>query len=248
MSNSNSIELLSPTLTKFCKTCQAETQRRLDGRCKPCRAVSNKKSYLSNPEKSAASRAAWRAANIEKLKVLGAAYYQKNKVKHAQSSKKWANENRQKVNANNAAYKAANPEKERAAGAAWRKANPEKHNQNKANWRAANPERVRETSAAWFKANPEARRIYSQNRRALKNSSGGTLSKDLANKLLKLQKGMRPCCGLVLRGDYHMDHIMPVSLGGANTDDNIQLLHSLCNLKKNAKHPIDFMQSKGFLL
>lgn len=33
-----------------------------------------------------------------------------------------------------------------------------------------------------------------------------------------------------------------------NTDDNIQLLRKLCNHKKGTKHPVDFMQERGFLL
>jgi len=41
---------------------------------------------------------------------------------------------------------------------------------------------------------------------------------------------------------------MPLALGGANADDNIQLLRSTCNQQKHAKHPVDFMQQKGFLL
>lgn len=45
-----------------------------------------------------------------------------------------------------------------------------------------------------------------------------------------------------------MDHIMPLALGGTNTDDNIQLLCPTCNRSKHAKHPVDFMQQRGFLL
>jgi 5-methylcytosine-specific restriction endonuclease McrA len=45
-----------------------------------------------------------------------------------------------------------------------------------------------------------------------------------------------------------MDHIIPLALGGANTDDNIQLLRATCNLQKHTKHPIDFMQQRGYLL
>jgi hypothetical protein len=33
-----------------------------------------------------------------------------------------------------------------------------------------------------------------------------------------------------------------------HTDFNVQLLCATCNLNKNAKDPIDFMQSRGFLL
>lgn len=42
--------------------------------------------------------------------------------------------------------------------------------------------------------------------------------------------------------------IVPLALGGTNTDGNMQLLRSTCNQKKHAKHPVDFMQQRGFLL
>ena len=41
---------------------------------------------------------------------------------------------------------------------------------------------------------------------------------------------------------------MVAELGGKNIDSNVQLLRSECNYKKAAKHPIDYMQSKGMLL
>ena len=41
---------------------------------------------------------------------------------------------------------------------------------------------------------------------------------------------------------------MPIALGGKNVDDNVQLLCAACNLSKQAKHPVDFMQQRGFLL
>jgi 5-methylcytosine-specific restriction endonuclease McrA len=88
-----------------------------------------------------------------------------------------------------------------------------------------------------------------QNRRARKNASAGKLSFNLAEKLFKLQHGKCACgCKKHLGKDYHLDHIMPLALGGANTDNNIQLLRKQCNWQKHAKHPIDFMQSRGFLL
>ena len=37
--------------------------------------------------------------------------------------------------------------------------------------------------------------------------------------------------------DYHVDHIIPISKGGTNWPDNIQLTHPVCNLRKNAKMP-----------
>lgn len=36
-------------------------------------------------------------------------------------------------------------------------------------------------------------------------------------------------------GDLHIDHIFPVSLGGADTLDNLQAAHSACNVRKGAR-------------
>jgi len=79
--------------------------------------------------------------------------------------------------------------------------------------------------------------------------NGGELSKNLVAKLFKLQGGQCACgCGGDLGEDYHLDHRMPLALGGSNTDGNMQLLRKRCNLRKGAKHPIKFMQENGFLL
>lgn len=104
------------------------------------------------------------------------------------------------------------------------------------------------SQAKWHKANPEAGRIYEQNRRARKKTNGGTLSSNLAEILFKRQKGECVCCQKPLGKNYHLDHIMPLALGGKNEDLNIQLLRASCNRSKGAKHPIEYMQSKGFLL
>ena len=39
------------------------------------------------------------------------------------------------------------------------------------------------------------------------------------------------------KGKYHVDHRMPLSLGGSNYPDNLQLLCPTCNLSKSATHP-----------
>ena len=114
--------------------------------------------------------------------------------------------------------------------------------------RLANHEKMRATTKAWRKANPEATRVNNQNRRCRKRANGGKLSKGLSAKLFKLQRGLCPCCQQPLGADFHLDHIMPLSLGGMNIDSNIQLLRQSCNQQKSAKHPVEFMQSRGFLI
>lgn len=145
-------------------------------------------------------------------------------------------------------WRAANLEKVKATKAAWYAANRKKEKVANAAWYVANRERKAATTAAWKKANPGAVRINKHNRRALKIAVGGALSKGLSAKLFELQRGKCACCKLPLGDNLHMDHIMPLALGGANIDGNMQLLRATCNLKKHAKHPVDFMQSRGFLL
>lgn len=145
----------------------------------------------------------------------------------------WNAANRVRLNAKNAAWKAANHDKVRASKAAYQ---------------VANRKKVNAQINAWREANPEAMRVIYQNYRARKRANGGTLSKGLSAKLFKLQRGKCPCCKRPLGGDFHLDHIIPIAKGGSNNDDNIQLLRATCNHQKHAKHPIDFMQSKGFLL
>lgn len=125
---------------------------------------------------------------------------------------------------------------------------PEKIRESNAKHYADHSEKYKADAAKYRAANSAACRINEQNRRARKRATNGKLSKDIAEKLFTLQRGKCACCRTPLGDNYHRDHHMPLALGGTNTDDNIQLLCPTCNLQKSAKHPIDFMQQRGFLL
>jgi len=131
---------------------------------------------------------------------------------------------------------------------AYLSANRDREASYRAKYYAENREKSLLKSKLFFSENPELRRIYNQNRRAIKRSTGGIISKGLADILFNLQRGKCPGCKQPLGDDYQLDHIMPIHLGGANEDWNIQLLRKTCNQQKHAKHPIDFMQSRGFLI
>lgn len=161
----------------------------------------------------------------------------------------WRAENPEKVRVGTAAR---NPEKSKAAREKWMVANPDKAKAGlkarKKRWRKAHPEKVKAQHKKWRDANPSAIRIIWSNKRANRRAKGGALSKDLVERLFNLQKGKCPCCGKPLGDDFNLDHRVPLAIGGANEDRNIQLLRRKCNNEKGAKHPVDFMQSRGFLL
>lgn len=98
------------------------------------------------------------------------------------------------------------------------------------------------------KRNPEASRALNHKRRTRIVGSGGHhTAKDIA-RILERQKYRCVYCPADLKRGYHIDHIMPLALGGSNWPSNLQGLCPKCNMSKGAKHPIDFAQEKGRLL
>lgn len=264
------------TLEKTCKKCgerkcvaafsgHKRAKDGLNGKCRACQKEYDAARHLANPQKRIAAAAAWRAANPEKVKATRTAYLAANAEKTSATQKAWRHANRDKVNAYAATYRAAHPEKvktlydlwiaanrDKARGyvAKWRAKNPAKRAAHNAAWRQKNQDKINATRAAWLEANPDARKIMAHNRRARKKANGGVLSGDLAEKLFKLQRGLCACgCGASLKKTgHHIDHRVPIFMGGPNTDENCQLLTPKCNLQKGAKCPIEWAQSKGLLL
>lgn len=173
---------------------------------------------FKDKEKERLYKAAWRAANADRLKAKDAAYRVANKERLIAQQAKWYAENKERAHASN------------------RK------------WNIANPERSKAIKRKHHEAHPEKPRIYAHNRRARMRENGGEFSPDIVPRLFRLQKGKCACCGADLGEKYQLDHIVPVALGGPNIDSNAQLLTERCNKQKHAQHPVEFMQSRGFLL
>lgn len=131
----------------------------------------------------------------------------------------------------------------------WRSLNKERCLAVNALYKKENAEKVKEANTLWNLNNKEAKATSSRNYKARKKNASGTLTRSLKEKLMTLQNGRCVCCKVRLTSkNTHMDHVVPLKTGGSNTDDNIQLLCQPCNNSKGAKDPIDFMQSRGFLL
>jgi len=232
---------------KICKKCNTEKLKNefskdsskndgLCSSCKLCAKITHARWVSSNKERVMDYGAKYRANNSESIKNAKAIYYASNKEKEKTRSSKWYSDNIEKAKVRAAKYYADNTNalSERAA-----------------KYYAANQVRIRISVSKWRKENQDAKRIHEQNRRARKLSSGGKLSVGLFKRLFILQRGRCPVCKAALSNENPrspMDHIIALANGGKNEDSNIQLLCQPCNNQKHAKDPIDFMQSRGFLL
>lgn len=115
-------------------------------------------------------------------------------------------------------------------------------------WRQNNPDKVKEMSDAYYSTHKEEALVRERIRRARKKGNGGThTALDIA-KLFVLQKGKCTWC-LKSLGDVkpHVDHKVPLALGGSNNKSNLQLLHKKCNLSKSAKDPVSLGLENGLL-
>lgn len=95
------------------------------------------------------------------------------------------------------------------------------------------------------KENPDKAREFSRKRksRILNKLPYGTIP-----RLRSLQKNKCAICRTSLEDGDHLDHIMPLAKGGKHVPSNLQLLCPSCNVRKSAKHPVDYMQEIGMLL
>ncbi len=126
--------------------------------------------------------------------------------------------------------------------------NKEKKKISSERWRRENREYAAKLSAEWFATHPGKRIEYKKNRRARKSGAEGKFTCEDISRIRKSQKDKCACCGIKMNGKGSVDHIVALSKGGTNWPSNIQLLCGPCNSSKHARDPIEFMQSRGFLL
>lgn len=131
--------------------------------------------------------------------------------------------------------------------AKWVKENPESRRKNARKWYVANSERAIQTSLNWAKNNREKARTRYRNRLARKKGAAGSHTTGQILELLELQnwKCVGHGCCISIRDKRHIDHIMPLVLGGSNYIWNLQGLCPTCNCRKHGKHPIVWAQENG---
>ena len=113
-------------------------------------------------------------------------------------------------------YHQAHPEEIRAYGRAYSQT-----------YREAHPEEVK----AYRLAHPEMTNARTRKHRALKRGVKHQPYK--VEDIIARDRGLCGLCGKkVAKADQSIDHILPLSLGGADAPHNVQLAHIRCNQQK----------------
>jgi 5-methylcytosine-specific restriction endonuclease McrA len=179
--------------------------------CRPCRAKGS---------------CAWRSSNLEHCLATEARYREAN---------------REKIST----YTAANSERRKAIAVAWDKAHPERARARMARYLAKNRLKLAARTAAWRAANPDKFKTQKATARARKVGARIGCRKAYNAFVSHARTANSIDCHWCHRStkpkERHVDHVIPLSKGGADAVENLCVACADCNLHKSAKMPSEFM-------
>lgn len=105
---------------------------------------------------------------------------------------------------------------------------------------------------AWFEQHPERAKFYTvkyrqkraehrhQRRARLLGATGTHTAADVRAQYERQHGHCFWCGAKVTWRKKHIDHVIPLALGGSNGPENLVIACPSCNLAKGARHPMDF--------
>ena len=122
-----------------------------------------------------------------------------------------------------------------AATKRWAEQNHERNTAHKRAWRERNRQVENAKALERLRADPDKTKATRAAQKAMRKAAIGRFTAEDVQTLLERQ-GYRcaaPHCRIDVLHDFHCDHVLPLSRGGTNSPDNIQILCPTCNLTKN---------------
>ena len=174
------------------------------------------------------------------------------KVCHKAAKKAYNEANREKRAAYFKAYYEANREKRKARDKAYHEANREERNAYYKAYREANREKLRAANKAYYAekwANDPAYRTAATHRTNLRRTRLKGVVQEPYNREAIFERDNWTCqlCQEPIDSELQypdpgfasIDHIIPISLRGDDTPDNVQAAHLGCNWSKNNRVEIE---------
>lgn len=190
-----------------------------------------KKRYEANKETIAVASAQYRATHKEETRARDKRYRTKNKARLKK---------RQRL------YYLANRELIKARSKAWYESNKERAHANSARQRRLHPDRAKAWEKAWRERNPEKLTAHAHVRAARKSGvklAVADLEAILASPSCHYCR--EPLQRLKIGRKFHprkatLDHLTPLSRGGAHDLSNLVAACAACNFSKNDRTEAEF--------
>jgi 5-methylcytosine-specific restriction endonuclease McrA len=194
-----------------------------------------RKYYYRNLEKNREAarlrQSAKRAADPEKASADYRAWYEANRERNcARARAWWANATEEQR------------EKHRACKRRWAQANPEENRARVKAWTKANPEKVKARTVDYYQRNKEIFFAAALKRKALKRAAPGQLTPADIRDLKDFHGGI--CAYCQRPGATDIEHMTPLSRGGAHDPSNVTMACQACNGAKGTRTVLEFLLDK----
>lgn len=169
----------------------------------------------------------WRAENPELAYERARAWKSRNPGKLAKYRKEGRRRNASRIKQQEKRYREKNPEKKQAAMRAWKRKNSDRVAAYGKEYRARNREKL-----SGYNSVQKAKRRASED-----------VGVPLGTFLGWRHAQPKVCfyCGAECATNFHVDHFMPLSKGGQHVLTNLRIACPGCNLRKNAKLPLEWI-------
>lgn len=199
-------------------------------RCNKCNLVYDISYFRKNSDaKDGLSNVCKSCASIQNKK-----YYENNKEIILKKEKVYRKNQFNKIQKRRKAYSEANKDKISEYHKNYYSKNKKYFKLRNESYYKTNKEKVRLLVRSYAKKNPDKVKIYSENKRSRKFGSRDRVSLDEWNAILNRFGHKCLCCGK--EGiKLTQDHVIPLTLGGRHSIDNIQPLCTSCNSRKHTQ-------------
>lgn len=231
-----------------CKSGHLSMRHTDDGGCVECNRLAAVERYWEDPEKFRELSRLYKAADPERTKRQWKEGYLRHHDRRLADARRYYFNNRDARMASSRAWKCRNYFRVLEYSRWWRSENIEHVRLRTRKYKQENAERIAFTSKVWRLNNPHKHALHERARRARKANAEGSHTWEDVERILVAQHHRCAYCRVQLRGGFHIDHIMPLALGGSDWPENIQVTCKSCNLRKNKRHPAVFARIMGLLI
>lgn len=214
-----------------------------------------KEYYKKHREEAILNSKIYREANLEKVKANSRRYYKENAEVIKQKVKIYRDSHKEECKKRNIEWAKNNPEKRKAICKRYyhkkMAEDPEWFNRKAMEQYNKDKEKSRRRLREYRKSRPAWTRLQKYLRRT--RCGDGQVDKEHLNKefeglvIEKLKGQNYKCvyCGVDIKESFSIDHIIPLSKGGTNDIENIDLVCKSCNTKKGTRSKERMLEIMG---